>query len=643
MRHSEELTSVAYVCPSCAARFLALQSRDATTCPYCESVLEPSEVGPHQASSPLIVPFAIARDKAEEIVIKHLGSKGLLRKRVAPTIEEVHAVSVPFYLYDLFVYGDVDFEGKGENSYGSRDAIRFHYKMRVRGYGEFAPLLVCASTGLPISIAEKIPPYDLDKSRSCDDSDGLCQLVETSHRPASIALARATNAAYDAFLQHALKYVRQTAQEDLPPVLQNKTLLFKDKTYPIMLTDGPLDRGHDVAVLESKLVWLPVWIIWCSWKEEDRLLIINGQTGTRTDVWRLDETTTDSYPIATDLHMSFRHLRVKRLTPYIQTLEPWHATRSIFEPQNPSRRRERTGMRRIAMLDSATQIAQQYNQYAARTRPAAHRHTPAIKQFVPFEEHPIPIYDETKVNDVYYGFAITDAGLWFAPVDPYPNYQGEVAFTSWEEFAWADKPVCAVRHGQRIMYSFGNAIAYLPDDELLRREFLRMYDSLREKARQLYEWKWFVSTQAETAAAIVMSNAARTACSRTAKLMPHMAKEPNEELHYLLRLGKYEEFLLLHDDARRPDDYAAFMITARGFTCRERGKSRPARSVGWRELAEAPRIEQDGEFIRAGETAIACYSGGQSDMDALFALCKDLHAKAREVYKSRTALFLEYR
>ena len=380
MRHSEELTSVAYVCPSCAARFLARRNHNAATCPYCGRALELSEVTMHD-SSLAIVPFAIARDKAEEIVIKHLGSKGLLRKRTIPAIKEVHAVNIPFYLYDSFVYGDVDFEGEGVRGYGSRDTAHFHYKMRVRGYGEFASLTICASTGLPGSIVEKILPYDLGESRPCNDSDSICHLVETSRRPKSVVSARANEVAYGVFLLHAFRYVDQTAQEDLPPVLQNTSLSFKERTYPIAITDGPYDRGHDIAVLKSELIWLPLWIIRCSWKEEDRLFIINGQTGEHADVWCLDsmgrpkETSTGSYPIPTDSHTSFRHLRVKRITPYYQSGEYWHDTHSIFEPQNHSGARERAGAR---LCDGNRPTVQPIRSTHASSRPWAHSRNQAV-------------------------------------------------------------------------------------------------------------------------------------------------------------------------------------------------------------------------------------------------------------------------
>lgn len=630
---------------SCSAVFLACQPNAMWTCPYCGGVLQTRDDTLHQVLPQSIVPFVISREHAESIATERLRRMRPFGRAKRLTVEHVQAVYVPHFLHDVFVYGEMSFHGEGKGGHGRNGMTHFQYKMRTRGHGEFDGVLATSSR-IPLGITESVMPFDLNKalpqSKMSVEHSAPC-LVEAPDRPAPVVASQAKTFACELFLHNAEQFVSDTAQEDL-----SSDLGLACVDHGIKIGGMTSDGGHEAVILEQELIALPMWVLRCTWKAKRFLFVVNGQTGacmgwpcSDVDVWPTDEATGE-HAAPSKQHVAFRLLRVKRVDHYPlprnRQLYPFKTT-SIFRTDKQSSTPNWSSWRRIAMLDFATKTCENYNRFATLCELTTRRREMPTKAFVPFEETPIPIFDDVLGHSPSRGFAITDAGFWCVPEGIDENLV-ESYFTSWEEFAWSNAPSPIPRDKRTLMYSCGNAIAYCPNDGRLRDEFARAVDTLRHMARHIYPWEWVVSTRPETAAAIVMSNVAHTTCQQTAHLMAGLESKAKQKLYRLLRIGKTEEVLVIHDASRGQGDSCGFAITTRGFTCREPQTPFGARFVSWRELSEASKVVWDGKCVRADGVALVCYHGEHSTTDALRALCEELHLHARKAYGGRANLFL---
>lgn len=105
--------AVVYTCPSCGAEIVTDETTAASFCYYCHNpvVMEGRLEGKFQPD--YVVPFAISREKAEEIF-----GQWISRKRYAPSdfyskkqIESMTGVYFPYWLYSCRVDGRLEAEG----------------------------------------------------------------------------------------------------------------------------------------------------------------------------------------------------------------------------------------------------------------------------------------------------------------------------------------------------------------------------------------------------------------------------------------------------------------------------------------------------------------------------------------------------
>ena len=634
---AEEGAPLSYCCPSCTARFLGGERRDAQTCPYCGATLQPAEPADPQARPQRIVPFAVSLDEAHERLRKHLSWGGILQKGGRPSIESAEAVYVPHCLLDVFAYGDVGFCGKSARGHGRNNVVHFRYRIRAHGYGEFLMNPIAASACLPHDLTQAIAPYDLDEARSLEGGLLATGVLEAVGKSAHDAQECAKEIAYDRLAHATRKYVYETVREDFPT-----TLVFTENNYRIKLDDKTEDWGHGASILESSSVALPVWVLRCNWKGECCIFVINGQTGKCAGgpcegqgLWS-EVDMSKPYDVQSEQQVNIGRIRTIRRelnTSLGTAVAPDFSMSETIAPY------DRSSWRQTAMYDFASRACEEYGRQVASRGIEANSLSTPMKRFVPINEDPISIFDDTFGNDPLHGFAMTDAGLWCIPAETMMNIT-ERYFTRWAEFAWSDRPLSASRYDRTLIYSNGNAIAFCPQHGRLRSDFTHLYLTLWQKARELFGWEWFVSTHPKAAAQVVMSNTAHTLCRRMTFLMEGGKPQLSRSLHGRLRIGRYEEVLLTHDNSRGEGDNSAFAITAHGVTCRGRNTSLGARFVDWEELSRASSIRLEGEYVRADDVAIACYDGDRSTREALLALFEELHAEARKAYGGRAGLYM---
>ncbi len=637
MDTTKEGAPLSYCCPSCTARFFGGERRDAQSCPYCGAALQPAESADPHARPQRVVPFAISLDEAHERLHKHLGWGGILQKGGKPNVESAEAVCVPHCLLDVFAYGDVGFRGKSERGHGRNNVAHLRYRIRAHGYGEFPMNPMAASACLPHDLAQAIAPYDLDNAQPLTRELSTTIPCEVLGESARDTHKRAEAYAYDRLADAARNYVYETVREDVPT-----TLVFTENNYRIKLDDETEDWGHGTSMLESSSVALPVWVLRCNWKGERCVFVINGQTGKCAGgpcegrgLWP-EVDVSKSHDAQSEQRVSIGRIRTIRreLNASLESaMSPDFAMSETIAPY------DRSSWRKTAMYDFASRACEEYGRQVASRGIEANSLSTPMKRFVPIDEDPIGIFDDAFGDDPLHGFAMTDKGLRCVPAEAMLNLT-ERYFTRWAEFAWSDRPFMESRYDRTLIYSNGNAIAFCPQHGRLRSDFTHLYLTLWQKARELFGWEWFVSTHPKAAAQVVMSNTAHTLCRRMAFLMEGGKPQLSRSLHGRLRIGRYEEVLLTHDNSRGEGDNSAFAITAHGVTCRGRNTSLSARFVDWEELSRASSIRLEGEYVRADDVAIACYDGERSTREALLALFEELHAEARKAYGGRAGLYM---
>lgn len=90
-------------CPSCGAEILAEKTTGATVCPYCDNPMIMPEQFKDSYRPDYIIPFQKSKKEAVEALKKHYEGKPLLPKifKEQNHLEEIKAVYVPFWLFDL--------------------------------------------------------------------------------------------------------------------------------------------------------------------------------------------------------------------------------------------------------------------------------------------------------------------------------------------------------------------------------------------------------------------------------------------------------------------------------------------------------------------------------------------------------------
>lgn len=247
-----------YSCPACAARVLVWHTEAATICPYCGNNLLLSSDSLENLPS-RIVPFAVTRERAKELLRGHFEDKEYLAEGFDPELEHVQGVYVPFYAHDVFVIGEVGFVGYRVEGSGKSQRT-YHYAMHARGRGEFTGIPIDASSRMPDGYMEAIAPFDLGTSVPLRAEYVVGFSIESPDEARSRTESSAGELAAGSLLEAAEDWIDSAVVKG-------------------MRVTNAVDRGHETSALHSQLVALPVWLLHCTWEGEDYLFAVNGQTG----------------------------------------------------------------------------------------------------------------------------------------------------------------------------------------------------------------------------------------------------------------------------------------------------------------------------------------------------------------------------
>lgn len=269
---------ISYKCESCGAEIIADEETSATFCVYCgnTAILKSKLSGKFTPKK--IIPFKTEKKQALE-AFKNL-SKGrpLMPKDFnSPTnIEKIRGVYIPFWLYDINVFGNIDVLGTkvahwtvGDTHYTKTSK----YNVIRGGVMDFSNIPIDGSTRFDNDIMNTLEPFNYQ------------EMVPYTHAYLSGFYAEKYDTEGEVLFDEVSKRAITSAEK----------LLLKDVNG--YATTTVTKNSLKPKETNREYVLLPVWMVNVKYKNQMHIFAMNGQTGEFIGDIPLDKTKTIIYSI----------------------------------------------------------------------------------------------------------------------------------------------------------------------------------------------------------------------------------------------------------------------------------------------------------------------------------------------------------
>ena len=251
--------AIGYSCPACGAGVVADQSAVTAECPYCGNNMLVSGIATTANIPQKVLPFSITRDEAKARMCEHFRRKWYLSRKFRAQLEHIQGVYVPYHLYDLRVSGWGDYIGEQKKSTGSGGSITTgHIALHRAGYADIFMLPVDGSSKMPDGHMDAIAPFDFSKMRNFSASYVAGFLAEVPDESIEACLPRADARARDSFVEQLEANANKARNDNSVDTIASHT---------------------DVEVVNVTTCALPVWLMHCSWENNQMLFAVNGESG----------------------------------------------------------------------------------------------------------------------------------------------------------------------------------------------------------------------------------------------------------------------------------------------------------------------------------------------------------------------------
>jgi DNA-directed RNA polymerase subunit RPC12/RpoP len=248
-------------CPSCGAEVIVEETVGAVRCPYCDNaMIVPKEFsGMYQPD--YVIPFQKTKEEAVEALKKLYLKRPLLPKvfKDENHMEEIQAVYVPFWLFDLEASGDFAYEGIRRRFYEDKN-YRYEeqnfYDVRRSGDMKFLKIPVDGSEKIDDTMMESIEPYRYEDLKPFELSY-LSGYMANKYDVEADALKSRIEERMKKSVKH---YFTDSAEgyDTLRPLKENITITKRGKV---------------------KYGLFPVWFLTTAWNGKRYAFAMNGQTG----------------------------------------------------------------------------------------------------------------------------------------------------------------------------------------------------------------------------------------------------------------------------------------------------------------------------------------------------------------------------
>lgn len=252
------VNAVSYSCPSCAAEIVADQSVVSTMCPYCGNNMLVSGTATAENIPQWVLPFSVTKEQAEERMREHFQHKWYLSRAFDAQLAHLQGMYIPYHLYDMRVWGHADYLGYYDVSSDDHDT-RYYCAIKRKGYALFERVPVDGSSKMPDGHMDAIAPFGFDEMREFDAGYAAGYLMEVADEDAEQCEPRAE------------QRVRNSFENDLRADARNENR--------VEGIEETVTKETNVRVENVSSCVLPVWLMHCTWNDNQMLFAVNGETG----------------------------------------------------------------------------------------------------------------------------------------------------------------------------------------------------------------------------------------------------------------------------------------------------------------------------------------------------------------------------
>ena len=249
-----------YLCKSCGGEIVGDEKMAATSCPFCGNPVVMMGQFAGALKPDLVIPFRLDKDEAKAALSRHLTGKRLLPKvfKDQNHIDEVKGVYVPFWLFDSDADAQLRFTATRTRSWSDSKydyTETNYYSVRRDGTLGFDAVPVDGSTKIEDDLMESIEPFAMQDAIP----------FQTAYLAGYVADKYDVSA--EDSIERANKRIRRSTEETFQQTVTGYDSV-KVENSSIQLHGG-----------KAKYALFPVWLLSTSWRGENYLFAMNGQTG----------------------------------------------------------------------------------------------------------------------------------------------------------------------------------------------------------------------------------------------------------------------------------------------------------------------------------------------------------------------------
>ena len=249
-----------YVCKSCGGEIVGDANTAATACPFCGNPVIMMGQFSGALKPDYVIPFKLDKKAAKEGLKKHLRGKKLLPKvfKSENHIDEVKGIYVPFWLFDADAAADILYNATktriwSDSEYNYTETS--YYSVRRAGKIGFDHVPVDGSSKMADDLMESIEPFDFSKAVD----------FQTAYLSGYLADK------YDVDEAQSIKRANER--------IRNSTQAAFADTVKGYVSVTPEDTSIQLQNGKAKYALYPVWVLQTTWRGENYIFAMNGQTG----------------------------------------------------------------------------------------------------------------------------------------------------------------------------------------------------------------------------------------------------------------------------------------------------------------------------------------------------------------------------
>ena len=250
-----------YVCKSCGGEIVGDANTAATACPFCGSPVVMTGQLSGALKPDYVIPFKKSKKEAIEALKKHYEKKPLLPRvfKNENHIEEIKAVYVPFWLFDLDTAGRFQYDATRSRVWDDDDYTyteTSHYRVVRAGKMKFQKIPVDGSKVIDDTMMEAIEPYD------------YADLKEFNLSYLSGYMADKYDQEPDDLTARVYERMEQSVREGFRDSVECYETVTTKKEKITVTNKGQVKYGL-----------FPVWFLNTKWNGQTYSFAMNGQTG----------------------------------------------------------------------------------------------------------------------------------------------------------------------------------------------------------------------------------------------------------------------------------------------------------------------------------------------------------------------------